>query len=65
MQDADDIYLSHVDEPYGREYAATVGRFQEGFLRDRVCRDVDDAFARAVEAAGGLIPAIKIKAGVA
>lgn len=61
--DADDIYASHVDQPYGRQFAETVGRFQEGFLRDKVCRDLDDAFARAVDAAVRLIPVLKIKAG--
>ncbi len=35
----DDLYLHHVDQPYGKEFAATVGRLQEGFLRDRVCDD--------------------------
>jgi len=38
-----------------------VGRFQEGFLRDRVCHDVDAAFAKAVETAERLIPAIIAK----
>ena len=37
--DADTIYLDHVDQPYGTQFAATVGRLQEGFLRDRVCDD--------------------------
>lgn len=61
--DAEDLYLSHVDQPYGKEYAAAVGRFQEGFLRDKVCRDLDAAFAKAVETCERLLPAIKAKAG--
>jgi len=60
--DAENIYLAHIDEPYGAEYAATVGRFQEGFLADKVSTDLDDAFARAVDCAERLLPAIKIKA---
>lgn len=62
MLDHDDIYLSHVDRPYGDEYATTVGRFQEAFLRDKVCSDLDEAFAKAVDTAERLLPAIKIKA---
>lgn len=60
--DAEDIYISHIDQPYGAMLADTVGRFQEGFLRDKVCRDLDEAFAKAVDAAIRLLPAIKIKA---
>jgi len=60
--DADDVYLSHVDKPYGKEWAETVGRFQEGFLRDKVCRDLDAAFAKAVDTAQRLLPVIKAKA---
>lgn len=59
---AEDIYISHVDQVYGKQYAATVGRFQEGFLADKVCSDIDDAFSRAVDAAERLVPAMKIKA---
>jgi len=62
--DPDDLYARHVDQPYGAAYAAAVARFQEGFLRDRVCRDLDSAFARAVETAERLLPAIMAKAGV-
>ncbi len=57
---ADDIYLDHIDQPYGKRFAATVRRFQEGFLRDRVCTDLDDAFARAVDAAVRLVPALEL-----
>lgn len=60
--DAEDIYLSHIDKPYGKVFAQTVGRFQEGFLRDKVCKDLDAAFAKAVEAATRLLPAIIAKA---
>ena len=56
--DAEDIYLSHIDKPYGDKFAAVVGRFQEGFLRDKVCKDIDTAFAKAVDAAVRLLPAI-------
>jgi len=56
----DDLYLAHVDQPYGKRFAETVGRFQEGFLRDRVCDDLDDAFARAVDAAVRLVPVFKL-----
>lgn len=62
--DAHDIYASRVDEPFGEVYADTVGRFQEGFLRDKVCSDLDDAFERAVDCAERLLPVIKIKANV-
>ena len=60
--DAEDIYLNHIDEPYGAEYAATVGRFQEGFLADKVCADLDAAFFRAVKCAERLLPAIRARA---
>ena len=57
---AEDTYLAHVDQPYGERFAATVGRFQEGFLRDKVCTDIDDAFARAVDATVRLVPVLKL-----
>lgn len=60
--EAEDAYLANVDQPWGHEYADTVGRFQEGFLRDGVCADLDDAFARAVDVVQRLLPAIKAKA---
>lgn len=59
--DAETIYLSHVDQTYGEMFAATVGRFQEGFLKDKT-GDLDEAFALAVDAAVRLLPAIKVKA---
>lgn len=59
--DHESIYLSHVDQPYGEHYAACVGRFQEGFLRDKVCTDIDAAFARAVETCERTIAVIKLR----
>jgi hypothetical protein len=56
------IYIGHIDQPYGDRYAAAVGRFQEGFLRDKVCRDLDRAFEKAVETCEKLVPAIKAAA---
>ena len=61
---AHDLYMSREDEPCWQHYAATVGRFQEGFLRDKVCTDVDQAFARAVEAAERAISVIKERAAM-
>lgn len=61
---AHDIYLAEVDQPHGSAFAATVGRFQEGFLSDGVTDDIDDAFTRAVDAANRLLPAIKARAAV-
>lgn len=58
---AEDIYLGHIDQPYGAAYAESVGRFQEGFLRDRVTDDCDEAFTKAVDACQRLLPAIKAK----
>jgi len=60
--DAEDIYLAHIDKPYGKAFAQTVGRFQEGFLRDKVCKNCDDAFAKAVDAAVRLLPVIQARA---
>jgi hypothetical protein len=54
-----DLYLEQIDRPHGKDFAAMVGRFQEGFLKDKVCRDLDAAFTRAVDAASRLLPAIK------
>lgn len=59
IADAEDIYLSHIGKPYGDKFAAAVGRFQEGFLRDKVCKDIDAAFAKAVDAAVRLLPAMQ------
>ena len=59
---ANDLYIGHIDQPYGDVYAQTVGRFQEGFLHDKVCADLDEAFARAVDCAERALTIIKIKA---
>ena len=62
MADHHETYMAHVAKPYGATYAAAVRRYQEGFLKDRVCRDLDAAFARAVETAERLVSAIAAKA---
>jgi hypothetical protein len=64
IDEAHDAYLAEDGKPHFKLFAATVGRFQEGFLRDRVTLDLDEAFARGVDAAVRLLPAIKIKAAV-
>ena len=59
------IYDNHISAPYGHVYADCVGRFQDGFLRDRVCkgpRRLDDAFERAVETCERLLPVIRMQA---
>ena len=57
--DAEGTYILHINKPYGDKFAAAVGRFQEGFLRDKVCKDIDAAFAKAVDAAVRLLPAMQ------
>ena len=59
---AHDTYIAHTSQPYAKHYAAGVGRFQEGFLRDKVCADLEDAFVRAVDTCERLLPAIKARA---
>ena len=61
--EAEDVYLDHIDAPYGKQFSAIVGRFQEGFLRDKVCKTLDEAFAKAVDAAVRMVPAMRIKEG--
>jgi len=56
-----DLYIARIDESFGKVYAQVVGRFQEGFLADGVCSDLDDAFARAVDCAERSLSVIKIK----
>lgn len=59
------IYCERIDGPRGHEYAAMVGRFQEGFLKDRVFKGRDrleKAFNRAVEVAEVMMPAIVARA---
>lgn len=60
-EQADDFYISQIDLPHGKAFADAVGRFQEGFLRDKVCRDLDSAFAKAVDAASRLLPAMQAR----
>lgn len=60
--DPEGFYIKQVDLPHGKFFAQTVGNFQEGFLKDKVCTDLDVAFARAVETAARLLPAIMAKA---
>ena len=58
-EQAEDFYIAQIDQPHGSAFAATVGRFQEGFLHDKVTEDLGEAFRRAVDAASRLLPAIK------
>lgn len=60
IADAENTYIAHMMGPDGDKFAAAVGRFQEGFLRDKVCKDIDAAFAKAVDAAVRLLPAMQV-----
>ena len=60
-EQAEDFYISQIDLPHGKAFADAVGRFQEGFLRDKVCRDLDSAFVKAVDAASRLLPAMQAR----
>ena len=60
-EQAHDFYISQIDLPHGKAFADAVGRFQEGFLRDKVCRDLDSAFVKAVDAASRLLPAMQAR----
>ena len=62
FEEAQTIYLEHIDGPYSSEFCAVVGRFQEGFLADGVTDDLHEAFVRGVDSAVRLLPVIKIKA---
>jgi hypothetical protein len=55
-----ETYMMHARQAYGERYAAAVKRFQDGFLKDRVCKDLDAAFERAVETTEKLVPALKL-----
>jgi hypothetical protein len=55
-------YIAQIDLPHGKIYAAAVRRFQHNFLRERVCTDLDEAFARAVDTCERLIPVFKLQA---
>ena len=56
---AQDTYLNHAKQPYGKHYSECVARFEEGFLRDGVCADAPAAFVRAVKTCEKLIGVIK------
>ena len=60
--EATDFYTAQIDLPHGKRFAETVGRFQEGFLADRVTDDMDLAFVKAVDTAKRLLPAIIARA---
>lgn len=61
-RDPQGFYIAQIDQPHGKRFADVVGRFQEGFLADRVTGDLEVAFDRAVEAAARLMPVIKSQA---
>lgn len=63
-EQADAIYFAQIDLPHGAAFADTVGRLQEGFLRDKVTDDIDEAFRRAVDTASRILPAIRVRAEV-
>jgi acyl-CoA synthetase (NDP forming) len=63
-QAALDFYIDEMTKPHGAAFTKAVGIYQEGFLRDKVTRDVNEAFRRAVDTAKRILPAIIIKAGV-
>ena len=54
-------YLKHKNTTYGDIYESSVKRFQEGFLKDKVCNDIDHAFEKAVEVCEKLIKIFKIQ----
>lgn len=54
-------YMAEIDQPHGKLFAQSVGRFQEGFLADGVTADLDEAFRRGVEAASKFTDIFKIK----
>lgn len=58
--DTTTIYIGHIDQPYGNKYAATVGRFQDIYLRNGL--ELQDAFDRAVKQAETMIPSFRINA---
>lgn len=58
--DHHETYMQHTHQAYGERYAAAVKRFQDGFLKDRVCKDLDAAFERAVETTEKLVPVLKL-----
>lgn len=56
------VYFENIIQPHGKIYAVMVGRYQEGFLRDGLFKDIDAAFCRAVEEAHRLIQSIAVAA---
>ena len=60
--EAEDFYIDQIDQPHGKRFAASVGRFQEGFLADGVTDDLDEAFRRGVECAAKFVEIFKIAA---
>lgn len=60
--EAEDFYIAQIDEPHGALFADSVGRFQEGFLADRVTDDLDEAFRRAVQSAAKFLFVFKVRA---
>ena len=60
-EQAEAFYISQIDLPHFEAFSDAVGRFQEGFLRDKVCRDLDSSFAKAVDAASRLLPAMQAR----
>jgi len=61
-EQATDLYIANIDQPHGKLFAQSVGRFQEGFLADGVTDDIDDAFRRGVECAEKFIDLFKVRA---
>ena len=57
--EAYDIFISRVDAEGGKKYAQMVGRYQEGFLSQKVCADLDDAFTKAVDTTERLWAAVQ------
>jgi hypothetical protein len=60
--EAIEYYNANMNAPHGAMFCKVVGRYQEGFLRDKVTDDLDVAFAKAVDTARRLMDAIKVKA---
>jgi hypothetical protein len=65
IDQAHTAYNAQIDLPHGAIYAAAVRRFQRNFMSERVCRDLDEAFARAVDACERLIPVFRLQAATA
>lgn len=59
LDEAHDAYLAEDGTPHFKLFAKRVGQYQEGFLRDRVTSDLDEAFRLAVAHTTRILPAIK------